>query len=77
MCVRNDYDGPDKPDKGHFNGSCNRYRCQQPGATWYNHSTRKYYCRACADWLNFDKFNFADAQRMFGHNLLTEGQYHD
>lgn len=37
-----------KPDKGKMNGSCNRTACQRPGATWFNTSTRAYYCEPCA-----------------------------
>lgn len=41
------------PDKGLYNGSCNRSDCQAPhSATWWNQSTRKYYCFACADLIN-------------------------
>lgn len=36
------------PDKGKLNGRCNRTACQRPGATWFNTSTRAYYCAACA-----------------------------
>lgn len=70
--VRNDYEGPDKPNKGEPGGACNRSRCQQEPAEWYNHGTRRYYCEACADWLNTDKFNRADAMRLFGHDLCTK-----
>jgi hypothetical protein len=62
-------------DKGKFMGSCNRSACLKPGAEWYNHSTQKYYCEACADWLNTDRFNRKDAQEMWGHTLCTLGEY--
>ena len=66
---------PNRPDKGKFGGSCNVTACQLPNsATWFNHSTRKYYCAGCAEWLNNDKFNRADAERLFGHPLCTEGE---
>lgn len=39
---------PDPKLKGVENGNCNRTVCQQPQATWYNESTRAYYCRGCA-----------------------------
>ena len=40
-------------DKGLYNGSCNRSDCQAPhSATWWNQSTQKYYCFACADLIN-------------------------
>ena len=45
-----------KPDKGRMNGSCNRTACQQPGASWFNTSTRAYYCEPCArDITDFTK----------------------
>lgn len=46
------HQGPDKPDKGWRGGSCNRTDCQQPGATFYNTSTRRWYCPACARKIN-------------------------
>ena len=62
-------------DKGEFGGSCNITRCQRPNsATWYNHSTRKYYCRPCAHTLNYDQFNRKDALEVWGHLLCTEGR---
>lgn len=61
-------------DKGEYGGSCNITRCQRPNsATWFNHSTRKYYCRSCAHDLNYDTFNCKDAMDMWGHLLCTEG----
>jgi hypothetical protein len=41
------------------------------GIRWYNHSTRKYYCAGCAWELNEDRFNKADAARIWGHDLCT------
>lgn len=68
---------PDRKDKGQFGGSCNVTACQLPdSATWYNHGTQRYYCVACATVLNQDPFNAADAQRLFGHSLCTEGEHH-
>jgi hypothetical protein len=55
--------------KGKKGGNCNRTACQQPEATWYNHSTRAYYCEPCAQNLNF--YSKADAMRLFGHDLCT------
>lgn len=43
---------PIKADKGRKGGSCNRSACQAPGATWFNSSTRAYYCRTCAHMIN-------------------------
>lgn len=36
------------PDKGELNGHCNRQACLAPGASWFNRSTRRYYCAKCA-----------------------------
>lgn len=47
-----EYQGPDKPDKGQRGGSCNRSACQQAGATFYNTSTMRWYCPACAAKIN-------------------------
>ena len=58
-----------KPDKGELGGSCNRTACQQPGAAWYNHATRKYYCATCAELLN--NANRDWALKNFGHDLCT------
>ncbi|MFO0090041.1 MAG: hypothetical protein ACK518_04495 [bacterium] len=60
-------------DKGVLNGKCNITSCQKPNsATWYNHSTQKYYCESCANRLNNDEFNKRDAMRLFGHDLCTK-----
>lgn len=61
----------DKPGKGLYDGRCNRMACQQPGAVWYNHSTRKYYCEECAHELN--RYNRRDSMELFGHDLCTKG----
>lgn len=59
--------------KGDYNQECNITSCQKPNsATWYNHSTRKYYCESCAERLNNDEFNKRDAMRLYGHDLCTE-----
>lgn len=42
-----------KPDKGRKGGSCNRVDCQRPGATWFNSSTRAWYCPECAKKINY------------------------
>jgi hypothetical protein len=55
--------------KGTENGNCNRTACQKPGATWFNHSTLKFYCPACASLLN--EANRVDAMKHFGHDLCT------
>jgi hypothetical protein len=55
-------------DKGLLNGSCNRSACQKPGAVYYNHSTRAYYCADCADMIN--KMN-PESHQIYGHDLCT------
>lgn len=60
---------PKPKAKGEFNGLCNRTSCQSPNeVTWYNHSTRLYYCTDCAMLLN--RVN-PEAQLLFGHALCT------
>lgn len=56
---------PIKPDKGDNGGSCNRRSCQAPGATWYNHSTRRHYCPDCAELINIAN------RGGLGHDLCT------
>lgn len=46
-----------KPAKGTFGGPCNRTACQAPGATYWNSSTRAYYCRKCAALINHQPGN--------------------
>ena len=58
-----------KPDKGLFNGSCNRTACQAPDATWWHHDTRRYYCFGCARLLN--ELHYADALKLYGGPLLV------
>lgn len=60
-----------KPDKGLKNGSCNLTACQQPGATWYNKSTQKYYCAACAKEINWPGGR-KDTRALYGVDLLCE-----
>lgn len=57
-----------KPDKGLKNGSCNHTCCQEPPADYYNHSTRKWYCRPCAMVLN--KVNH-ECLQIYGYELCT------
>jgi len=64
-----DYDGPDKPDKGHEGGSCNRGRCQDAPANWYNHGSHKWYCRQCAVDIGQDRFNLRDWQSNYQPRL--------
>jgi hypothetical protein len=69
------HEGPNRPDKGLEGGACNVTACQLPNsATWYNHSTQRWYCRTCAVELN--RVN-SDFRQMFGkdHDLCTEGRH--
>ena len=60
-------------DKGIYSGSCNRTACQKPNsATFYNHSTEKYYCKSCAMLIN--DANRISSEELFGHELCTEGR---
>jgi hypothetical protein len=63
---------PDPKLKGLFGGNCNRQACQKPGAVYYNHSTRLYYCPNCAHTLN--SVNADWAPKRYGHNLCTYGK---
>lgn len=38
--------------KGQKGLNCNRMCCQRPNAVYFNHSTRAYYCRPCAEDIN-------------------------
>jgi hypothetical protein len=38
--------------KGTRDGNCNVTACQKPKATWWNTSTRAYYCAYCAGEIN-------------------------
>lgn len=55
-----DYDGPDKPEKGHEGGSCNRRLCQASPALWYNHGSMSWYCEDCRHEIENDVVNKAD-----------------
>jgi len=58
----------DQQLKGVFNGACNRSACGAQPATWFNTSTRAYYCARCANMINRVATN-AGEQR-----LCMEGQ---
>jgi hypothetical protein len=68
--INEDISQPIKPDKGLKGGSCNRTACQAPGAMWFNHSTRAYYCQWCARLINESCRN-DDYVKGLGHDLLT------
>lgn len=55
-----DYSGPDKADKGHEGGSCNRRLCQDAPANWYNHGSLSWYCASCRRQIQFDHFNHSE-----------------
>lgn len=59
------------PDKGLRGGSCNVTACQRPGALYFNKSTCKYYCRRCADEINWPGGR-ADTMALYGVPLLCE-----
>lgn len=40
--------------KGQYLGLCNVSACQKPGADYWNLSTRFWYCRDCAEKINYD-----------------------
>lgn len=55
--------------KGQYMHECNRTACDNKHASYYNHSTEKYYCKSCAMTINLH--NKADAMRLYGHDLCT------
>lgn len=57
-------------DKGLKDGHCNRSACLQPGATWFNHSTKKWYCAYCAHLINEANPEF---KREMGYRICTPG----
>jgi len=63
-------DKPAGQGKGHKGENCNRSACQAPGAYWYNHSTRAYYCKTCADLIN-SSCQHDQYVKDLGHPLLT------
>lgn len=58
-------------DKGMKDGHCNRSGCLQPGAEWFNHSTRKWYCGGCARLINLANPEF---KRETGYPLCTASE---
>jgi hypothetical protein len=67
-----DYHGPDKSNKGHKGGACNRQLCQDEPANWYNRGSLSWYCDSCAYTLNNDRFNKHEAERLFHGPLCIE-----
>ena len=39
--------------KGEYNQECNRTVCKNTNANYYNLSTRAYYCKSCANKINY------------------------
>lgn len=60
-----DYDGPNKEDKGKEGGSCNRTRCQDSPALWFNHGSLSWYCQSCKIDIGEDPFNKRDWMQNF------------
>ncbi|WLJ71158.1 hypothetical protein [Sphingomonas phage Carli] len=62
-------DAPEKPNKGHEGGACNRRACQAEPALWYNHGSYSWYCEDCAKQIGGDHVNernwYADFARFF------------
>lgn len=57
--------------KGEKGGKCNITRCSNVGADHFNKSTRAYYCKPCADEINWPGGR-ADTMRLYGVPLLCE-----
>lgn len=72
--VYGDYNGPNKPDKGHEGGSCNVTRCQAPNALYFNHGSHSWYCHGCMIQIGGDTFNKRDweanYQPRYGHPMF-------
>ena len=67
-----DYSGPDKPDKGCEDGSCNRQRCQAAPARWYNHGSHSWYCDDCRRDIGGDVVNAREWPKDFGRMFPGE-----
>lgn len=50
-------DAPEKPNKGHEGGACNRRSCQAEPALWWNHGSHSWYCGDCAKQIGEDPVN--------------------
>lgn len=64
---------PETSKIGVYGGLCNRRACRSPGAEWYNHSTRAYYCTGCASVMN--SLHREEARRLYSHDLCTKGAF--
>lgn len=56
--------------KGEENQECYRTACSNAPATWFNYSTKKYYCTSCAELIN--KENHREAFEQYGHDLCLD-----
>ena len=58
--------------KGELEGRCNRAVCAKTEqVVFFNHSTRKHYCKACA--ITINEANKIDAFKLYSHDLcITE-----
>lgn len=62
-----------RPDEvGVLFGVCNRGACESGVATWFNHSTKKFYCAKCAALINEANKNDEFVKKL-GHPLCTPG----
>ena len=57
--------------KGKHGGYCNITSCQKPAAMYFNKSTKAYYCKRCAEGINWPGGR-ADCMRLYGVPLLCE-----
>lgn len=68
-----EYNGPDKPNKGQQHGACNRGKCQDEPANWYNHGSLSWYCDSCRKEIQFDHVNLRGWKQHFakaGHPMF-------
>lgn len=49
---------------------CHRRACDSNHDNYFNHSTRAFYCKSCAESLNTS--NRYDAEKLYGHDLCTK-----
>jgi hypothetical protein len=57
------------PTRNNRGGRCFRASCRAPGATWFNKSSRAYYCQSCARKINDAN---PDARSLYGAPLCEE-----
>ena len=65
-------DRPPKENKGKFEGDCNVSACSNKDATWYNKSTRAYYCASCARRINSENFIYIKENLCTNHEQSFE-----